>query len=72
MADKIFRRKEDLPYEEPNIDGNVWPHQSCPKFEPREGAVLKECWYCCHADFHLNHVRALEVGVCCWPKIILK
>ena len=62
------KRKEDLPLSAPNQDGNVWPHQRCPAFVPRCAGALNECWFCVHADFHLDQTRALEVGVCCWPK----
>lgn len=57
----------------PNAEGNVWPGQSCPAFIPRSGAAIgmQQCWYCRHADFHLNKPRALDVGVCCWPKKVL-
>ncbi len=57
----------------PNALGNVWPKQYCPAFIPRIGQSpeAKECWYCRHADFHLDKPRALEVGVCYWPKKIL-
>lgn len=58
----------------PNAEGNVWPKQSCPVFEPREGTPIgvSECWYCRYADFHLEKSRALDVGVCYWPKKIMK
>jgi hypothetical protein len=35
---------------------------------PRSGAAEQTCWYCIHADFHLDKPRALDVGVCYWPK----
>lgn len=53
----------------PNSGGNVWPRQSCPAFTPRSGAALNECWYCVYADFHLDRPRALDVGICEWPKM---
>ena len=39
----------------------------------REEAIesLKGCWYCRYADFHLKEERALEVGICKWPQIVL-
>jgi len=51
----------------------VWPEQVCPAFEPRADTPegLRQCWYCRHADFHLDKPRALDVGVCYWPKRIL-
>jgi len=66
--------REDASLTAPNSEGNVWPKQSCPAFEPRESTVAGqcECWYCRHADFHLGKPRALEVGICCWPKKIMK
>lgn len=67
MAEKL-RKKEDNPLDKPNKDGNVWPGQLCPAFTPRENAAMIECWYCKYADFHLNQPKALEVGVCCFPK----
>lgn len=68
------RRREDMPLSAPNAEGNVWPKQSCPAFEPRVGACkeLGQCWYCKYADFHLDRPRALDVGVCYWPKKISK
>lgn len=58
----------------PNQNGSVWPRQCCPVFAPRRSnnVVVRECWYCQHADFHLGMSRALEVGVCCWPKIVIR
>jgi len=60
--------KEDQVLSAPNAEGNVWPRQSCPAFTPRIGAVEETCWYCGYADFHLNKPRALDVGVCYYPK----
>lgn len=67
------RRREDATLNAPNAEGNVWPTQVCPAFEPRAGAPpgLRQCWYCRYADFHLDKPRALDVGVCYWPKKIL-
>ena len=62
------RRREDQPLNAPNRDGNVWPEQSCPAFTPRGGALKSTCWYCVYADFHQDKPRALEVGVCYYPK----
>lgn len=62
------RHKEGQALSAPNREGNVWPNQSCPAFIPRIGAVEKTCWYCGYADFHLNKPRALDVGVCYYPK----
>lgn len=58
----------------PNTLGSVWPKQSCPMFLARENCSpdICECWYCVYADFHLNKPRALEVGICNWPKKIMK
>ncbi len=74
MAEKANRRQEDTPFTTPNAEGNVWPKQCCPVFIPREGAAvgLDECWYCRHADFHLDRPRALDVGICCWPEKVMK
>lgn len=68
------RRQEDAPLSVPNTEGNVWPLQRCPAFEVRKGAPegLKQCWFCRYADFHLDRPRALDVGVCYWPKKITK
>lgn len=67
---ELKKRREDQPLTAPNAEGNVWPRQTCPAFTPREVAVegVKECWYCCYADFHLEKERSLEVGICCWPR----
>lgn len=74
MAEINNRQGEDAPLHTPNAEGNVWPKQVCPVFDPREGAVegFRQCWYCRHADFHLDRNRALDVGVCYWPKKIMK
>ena len=67
------RRCEDRPMNTPNAEGNVWPGQCCPAFEARANAPagLRQCWYCRCADFHLDKPRALDVGVCYWPRKIL-
>ena len=68
------QRMEDIPLSAPNDEGNVWPKQVCPAFEPRTNTPsgLRQCWYCRYADFHLNKPKALDVGMCCWPQKILK
>ena len=60
-------------FEVPNKNGNVLPEDLCPEYTPREGAIesLKGCWYCRYADFHLKEERALEIGICKWPQIVL-
>lgn len=68
MNGKTYMRKEDMPLEKPNSDGNVWPRQTCPAFTPREGTTLKECFCCQYADFHLDRQRTLDVGVCYFPR----
>lgn len=70
----VQRRREDQPLSAPNADGNVWPNQVCPAYEPRFDTPdgLRQCWYCRYADFHLDKPRALDVGICCWPKKIIK
>ncbi len=67
-------RKEDMPLSAPNAEGNVWPRQFCPAFEQRADTTegIRQCWYCRYADFHLDKPRSLDVGVCCWPKKILR
>ncbi len=58
----------------PQADQNVWPEQCCPSFMARTsfvGLARGECWFCRHADFHLDHDEALKVGVCCYPTIVL-
>lgn len=74
MVEPKNRRDKDAPLTAPNAEGNVWPKQSCSAFEPREGAAagLCQCWYCRYADFHLDKPRALEVGICYWPKKVMK
>lgn len=69
---KEKRRKSDQPFTAPNTGGNIWPEQSCPAYLPREYAIEKTCWYCAHADFHLEQHRALDVGICCWPKRMMQ
>lgn len=74
MTEQTKQRSEDMLLDKPNAGGSVWPRQNCPVFTPRDGAAeaMPECWYCRCADFHLNQPKALDVGICCWPKIILK
>jgi hypothetical protein len=62
------RRREDQALSAPNAGGNVWPSQSCPAFTQRDCAAEKTCWYCVYADFHLDKPRALDVGICNWPR----
>ena len=61
-------KKENQVLPAPNSYGNVWPKQSCPVFAKRGGAAEKTCWYCVFSDFHLDRPRALDVGICNWPK----
>jgi hypothetical protein len=35
---------------------------------PGGGAMEQTCWFCVHADFHLDKPRALDVGICEWPQ----
>ncbi len=67
-------KREDAQLSAPNAEGNVWPKQACPVFEPRAETPceVRQCWYCRHADFHLDKPRSLDVGVCCWPKKVMK
>lgn len=69
MTDSQSNKKLDIP----NRGGNVWPNQICPAFYPRKETCdfEKGCWYCRHADFHLNKERALDVGICCWPDKVI-
>ncbi len=58
----------------PRPGGSVWPGQRCPGFAPRTvglGPAAVDCWSCRYADFHLVERVALDVGVCCWPKVQL-
>ena len=74
IMDSRRRRQEDALLSAPNAEGNVWPRQVCPAFEPRAETPdgIRQCWYCRCADFHLDKPRSLDVGVCYWPKKILK
>lgn len=73
MEELIFVKEAPsqlLPAPQPGL--NVWPKQHCPRYSPRGAVmagVMKECWYCKYADFHLTQTVALEVGICCFPKI---
>ncbi|WP_373889714.1 hypothetical protein [Paludicola sp. MB14-C6] len=60
-------KRDNLPLDKPNCEGNVWPRQYCPAFTPRGGSTQKECWYCIFADFHLDKPQAVDVGVCYYP-----
>jgi len=57
----------------PRRGRNVWPGQCCPYFEARHSdlGVMRECWYCQYADFHLKEPVSLDVGICCYPKVQL-
>jgi len=58
----------------PRVEQSVWPGQCCPKFKARHsdaGPVWAECWFCCHADFHLDRDVALDVGICCYPNCVM-
>ena len=68
------RRAVDRPLVEPRTGGSVWPGQRCPAFSPRATAfgADSECWFCAFADFHLTQQVALEVGICCWPKVCIE
>lgn len=57
-------RKEDGVLDAPRKDGNVWPHQRCPAFVPRGGAVVKECKSCAYANFNSGESNASDVGMC--------
>ena len=70
MQESNRKRKEDMPLEKPNSDGNVWQRQVCPAFTPREDTILKECFCCQYADFHQDKQKPLDVGVCYFPKIV--
>ncbi len=61
-------------YDIPKREGSVWPDDICPAYTPREDAIpsIRGCWYCQYADFHLKEERALEVGICKWPKKIIE
>lgn len=50
---------------------SVWPGQHCPAFTVRTVGLVcgSGCWFCRYANFHLREQMALDVGVCCWPKI---
>ena len=65
-------RPEYMLLDEPPAGGNVWPHQGCPCFLARLHTLPpdpgQECWYCAYADFHLDRDRALDVGICQYPK----
>ena len=58
------RRREDVPLNAPNTEGNVWPIQACPAFEPRIDTPkgLRQCWYCRYADFHLISLVHLRLA----------
>jgi hypothetical protein len=72
--DNRWCRQEAMFLSAPNTEGNVWPRQLCPVFEPRDDSPneVRQCWYCRCADFHLDKPRSLDVGVCYWPKKIVK
>lgn len=52
--------------------GEVYPDFCCACFAPRKSLVppTRECWFCRYADFQLKEEKALEIGFCCWPKIL--
>jgi len=65
--------KEGEFFDIPNSNGNVWPEDCCPAYTFREGSIdsIRGCWYCRYADFHLTEERALDVGICKWPRKVL-
>ena len=73
-AKVLNRRAADRPMVEPRVGGSVWPGQCCPKFAPRSAALGPkcECWFCTYADFHVLEPVALDVGICCWPRVCIK
>lgn len=73
MELRTGKRAEDRALREPRIGGSVWPRQSCPACTLRTAALAmdRDCWHCKYADFHLREPVALDVGICCWPKIQL-
>jgi hypothetical protein len=70
MAEKKTDLEREDFFENPNANGNVWPFQRCPAFSPRVDAFENNCWHCRYADFHLDREKPLEVGICCFPKLI--
>lgn len=74
MSEQTDGRQKDAALHAPNAEGNVWPGQVCPAFDSRDDTPIgvAQCWYCRHADFHLGKPRALDVGICYWPKKVLK
>ena len=69
-AGRVVRGTEIL--HKPRTGGSVWPGERCPAFVSRTTGLVRGygCWFCRHADFHLHEPVALEVGICCWPKIL--
>lgn len=67
-------KRKDCTLAAPNAEGNVWPSEVCPAFEPRADAIegLPQCWYCRCADFHLDRPHSLDVGICCWPRKVIE
>lgn len=59
------------PLRKPRTGGSVWPEQWCPAFSPRSTGLGRgqDCWFCRYADFRLQERVALEVGICCWPRV---
>ena len=66
---RVFPNSED--FDKPHSEKNVWRHQYCPMFRLRMTSVhaAPECFFCKYADFHLESMNALDVGICCYPKI---
>lgn len=69
MESRIQRKLPRL--RTPRAGGSVWPEQGCPAFAPRITGIgcTRECWSCRYADFRLREQVALEVGICCWPRV---
>lgn len=68
MTEKSWQHNENMLFDKPNSDSNVWPYQCCPVFTPRSEGCIKECWYCRYADFHLDRAKSVDIGICCWPR----
>ena len=44
----------------------IHPRDICLFYHPRDMCIvaMRECWYCRYADFQLEELKPLEVGIC--------
>ena len=70
---QMYKKENNESDAEGQISGqNILPRDVCPRYAARSCCIItgKECWFCKFADFNLHEEKSLEVGKCCYPKVI--